>query len=342
VPRVRLLSSWDAGVESAIDGYRTDQVMAAAVASDPDTALLRVWTRPSPAMSVGRYHRIVEGRHADMQRRLSGGRVVPVGPDLLGVTLAVGSSEWLSATVRLRPEQVLNRALRPVLAVLRSFGVDAFYGGRDLVTVGGRPLLYASFCPFADGAFLIEQILAVSSSFAQLEGLAGRLDPEGSTVAAPAVFTSATALAALGVPLARSALLSQLSRAAQGEFGAETCVLEGPPDDLAHAVAADEETYACFARERGACPPNAVTAATVGMLGLVEAAAILENGTVRNLEICGDVIAPFETLEALALACVTQRAAGDVLRRAVLRELAAPGRFVLGLLDIEELVGRLV
>ena len=342
MPRVRRLSAWDAGVEPAFDGYRADQLMAAAAAADPDEALLRLWMRPSPALSVGRYHRIAEGAHAEMQRRLSGGRVVPVGPGVLGVTLAVGSSQWLDGSADLRPEQVLNRALRPVLAVLRTFGINAFYGGRDLVTVDGRPLLHASFCPFADGALLVEVMVATSSSFTELESFATRLDPKGLTVAAPGMFASAVALSEFGTVPPKAAWLSELVNAAKAAFKAEARLLETPPHDLVRAVAADEEAYAGFARERGPYPDDALTAAAVGMLGVVEAAAVVEDGYVRRLEISGDLIAPFETIEAVGLACEGKRAENEVLRRIVLRELAAPGRFVLGLLDLEELVGRLV
>ena len=338
MPRVRRLCSWDAGVEPAPDGYRADQLMAAAVAAEPDTALLRVWTRPSLALSVGRYHRIVEGAHADMQRRLSGGRTVPVGPGVLGITLAVSSSEWLDRSTRLRPEQFLNRALRPVLAVLRGFGVDAFYGGRDLITVAGRPLLLASFCPFADGVLLFEHLLAVSSSFACLESTAARLDPEGLTVAAPGGLASATALSELGVPPPRDVWVSKLAHAAGDTFSAEARVLDGPPDDWSDAVRADDDAYSGFAHERGTYAPNAITAAAVGMMGLVETAAVVEDGYVRSLEVTGDLIAPFDTLEAVGLACAGKRAEGDVLRRVVARELAAAQRFVLGLLDLTELV----
>jgi len=330
-------------VESAFEGYRSDQLMVAAAAAEPDAALLRVWTRPSTALSVGRFHRIAEGAHEHLQRRLSGGRVVPVGPGILGATLAVGSAGWLApGAAAPRPDQVLNRALRPMLAVLRSLGVDVFYGGRDVVGVDGRPLMLASFCPFADGAVLVEQLLAVTSSFADLEPLAARLDPGGSTVAAPGAFASATALCELGAAPPRGAWLAELAIAAGNAFRVEARVLEGPPHDLARAVAAEPQTYEGFAHERGPCPANAKTAAALGMLGVVEAAAVVESGHVRGLEISGDLIAPFETVEALGLACEGQRAEGDVLRRVVLRALTAPGRFMLGLLDFEELVGRIV
>jgi len=343
VRRVRSLALWDAGVESPLDGYRADQLMAAAAVRDPECAFLRRWSRPQPALSAGRYHRIADGAHCRMQRRLSGGRVVPIGPGLLGLSLAVGSVDWLAAAApRLRPEQVLNRALRPMLAVLRSLGVDAFYGGRDLVTCGGRPLLHASFCPFSDGAVLIEQVLAVSTSFAELRCLAGAIDPAGVAGMAPESLASAVALDGLIALPPREQWGERLTAAAARAFGADVHLLGGAPAELERAVPADEQAYLAFAYERREAAPAAATAAAVEMLGVVEACAILEDGRVRDMEICGDVIAPFETLEALGAACEGRRAEASVLRRIVARELAGPSRFILGIRDLEDLVARLV
>ena len=44
---------------------------------------------------------------------------------------------WREDPLALRPEQVLNRCVRALLGGLRGLGVDAFYPGRDRISVGG-------------------------------------------------------------------------------------------------------------------------------------------------------------------------------------------------------------
>lgn len=329
-------------MESAPEGFRADHLMAAAVGAEPERALLRLWSRPARALSVGRYHRIGDASDPGMQRRLSGGRVVPIGPGVLGVTLAVASSQWLApGAARLRPDQILNRALRPLLASLRALGVDAFYPGRDLVTSRGRPVAYAAFCPFADGVVLIEQLVALNASFAEIESLATVIDPEGVTGIAPGAFAESVTLEELGAARPRSWWLSSIVENSAAVFRVESVILDQPPNDLAIAVPACADAYRGFARERRACAAGKRRVSGLGQLGLVEAAASVDDGVVSGLEITGDLIAAFATLEAVTGACEGQPAEAAVLRRTVLREVADEGRFVLGVRDLEELVARL-
>ena len=77
------------------------------------------------------------------------------------------------------------------------------------------------------------------------------------------------------------------------------------------------------------------------MLGAIEATATIEAGRIASLELCGDLIAPFGTLEEIAQALVDQpptRAAAD---RALLAVLTRPGRFLLGARDLPGVIARL-
>jgi lipoate-protein ligase A len=342
VPDVRSLVAWNAAQETPLDGFRADQAMAAAVARRPERALLRAWTRPEPALSVGRYHRMEPSAHG-MQRRLSGGRIVPVGPGVLGLSLAFGSAAWLSAgSQRLRPDQVLNRALRPALAMLRDLGLDAFYPGRDVVTVGDRVVMYASFCVFADDVLLVEQMLSLESPFSDLETMARRLDPDGIAGIDLQAFDGATTMKALtGKELSSALMLERTVEAATTSFACSVESRDRAPHASAAAVLADEGAYLGFLAEHVRVAPERRTAAAFSMLGAVEASARIEDRHVRELEITGDVIAPFFTLEALARACEGEVAEPKGLRDVVARVLAEEPNFVLGVRDLPEIVARL-
>jgi lipoate-protein ligase A len=170
--------------ESAATTFARDQLLLLRCADDA-VARARIWRRRESGLLLGRFHRAdpascawadaKEGGGDTVQcglsRRLSGGRIVPVGPGVVCITMAVPVVDWLDFSLReprpeqvikraLRPEQVLNRALRPLLALLRGDGVDAFYAGRDLVTVGGRAVAHASFTVMRDGVAMVEMQVA--------------------------------------------------------------------------------------------------------------------------------------------------------------------------------------
>jgi lipoate-protein ligase A len=336
---MRTLTLWDAGQESALEGFRADHVMAALVGADTGHALARVWSRPQAALSAGRFHRI-DPQATGIERRLSGGRVVPVGPGILGTTLVVPSRAWLAAGgAALRPEQVLNRALRPLLDVVRAAGLDAFYPGRDVVSVTGRTVAYASFCELVDGVVVVEQLLAMGSSFASLGGLLADFDPRGVAGADRSVFDSATSLAELGAPIARDSFLNHLAEHAAERFG---CAVErSRPSALPEATTATPAAYAGLQGERGPAPPDVTSAAEITMLGAVEVCArVAEDGRLHDVEISGDVIAPFHTIEELERACEGEVAGGAALGAAVTRVLSDARNFVLGWPDPAQLLTR--
>jgi hypothetical protein len=186
--------------EDAQATYARDQLLVLRCMEE-GVARARVWRRPQPGLSLGRFHRADPascavgngagssartegeessgGKRADapsaaarggLSRRLSGGRI----------TMAVPVVDWLDPAAKaLRPEQVLNRAIRPLLAMLRGDGVEAFYPGRDLVTVGGRPIAHLSFTVMRDGAAVVEMHVAETPAFATLAALLDRDDPAG-------------------------------------------------------------------------------------------------------------------------------------------------------------------
>jgi lipoate-protein ligase A len=315
--------------------------MAAAVEAGGGRALVRAWSRADAALSVGRFHRI-DPAACGMQRRLSGGRIVPLGPGILGMTMVFPSSAWLAqGSGPLRPEQILNRALRPVLQVLRDLGVDAFYPGRDLVTVGGRTLLYCSFAVFADGVVLVEQLLAVESSFAALEGLADRCDPEGVAGADRTVFRDAVALGDCVRLVSRDTLLARLAEVMTGHFGCGVEQFAAMPADLAQVVRAEQSAYRDFLAERGPVRAGRASVAGISMLGAVEASARIEAGRLHEVEITGDLIAPFPTVEALQGACEGVCAGSEEVRATVRRVLLEPASFLLGANDLADLLVRL-
>src|SRR4051794_27338552 len=91
------------GNEDAVTTFARDQLMALRCADDA-VARARIWRRSTPGLLLGRFHRIDPRARTSISRRLSGGRIVPVGPGVVCITIAVPVVDWLDrAGGALRP-----------------------------------------------------------------------------------------------------------------------------------------------------------------------------------------------------------------------------------------------
>ncbi len=186
---------------SSRESLAADRTLLEEVA-DPSrgrTGALRVYQLGGDVLSLGRYHLAPEPRPdagVHVTRRRSGGRAVPWGEGFVGISLVLPHRSALTGSAPLNPEQVLNRYVRGILAGCESFGVSAFYPGRDLVTVEGRMLGMVSFDTEASGALLVEAVLAVGRDFTELPRLLDRADPGGVIRAAMVTAGETTCLAA--------------------------------------------------------------------------------------------------------------------------------------------------
>jgi lipoate-protein ligase A len=334
---MRALRVSGAGRETPVETFARDHLAMCRVADSNDTAELRVYEASLPGVSLGRYHRRPAGAVA-LVRRVTGGRPYTIGPGIVCLTGVYPSLDWLGAgNARLGPEQALNRALRPLLAILREVGVDAFYPGRDLVTVGGRPVAVASFTTLADGVVTMTAALGVNRDFADTAQSIRSADPDAVVTFDDAALATSASLVEL---LARPVELEWVARLVEHGARAHACsatAVDGPAEPTKDVAVAFEALQA----ERLAAAPRTASAYGVEMLGAIEATATLEAGRIASLELCGDLIAPFGTLEEIGQAMIGEpptRAAAD---RALLTVLTRPGRFLLGARDLPGIIARL-
>lgn len=328
------------GAEDAEATFARDQRMLLRVADD-GAARARVWRRPEPGLVLGRFHCADPARGSTgLSRRLSGGRIVPAGPGVACVTMAAPNVNWFDpAGAALRPEQVLNRAVRALLALLRGDGVDAFYPGRDLVTVGGHPVAHLSFTVMRDGAAVVEMHVAETASFAGLPALLDLCDPQGVAAVDRDSLAGAVSLADLATP-ARSDedWAARVAKFAASAFGAEGRVHEDTADDV---TPSDARAAADFLASPGPAPEGAQVAAAVSMLGVVECSGKRRGDRLTSLRLTGDLIAPFHTVDDIASECEGEPLKPANIRKALARAMARPRSFLLGLRDLDELILRL-
>ena len=325
----------DDGPVDAIDGYRADQHGLALAAGGAIAA--RTWTRTGPCVSLGRFHRHPGGSTL-LERRLTGGRCFVAGDGVLGVSVAFPSVQALEpGGTPLRPDQILNRALRPLLASLRDAGVDAFYPGRDLVTVAGRTVAHAAFTVTPDGVVLVEAHVAVSRSPGELATLLASADPDAVVGADRHAMAASTTTSASGGPSDTAALAKTIGRSFATAFAGG-----GAEPWPAVNAAATTDAFEAFTHERGPVAEGARVAAALTMLGAAEASAVVDGDRFRSLELTGDFLAPFATVEAIARRLEGEPARMPSVRRALVAVLSQPRSFLLGWIDPDEAIGRLI
>lgn len=333
-PRVRGRSAMrmyrDVGVPAANVAGR-DRVLLA-LARDHDEPVVCVYDVPGDVLALGRYHALPRPGATDVTlvRRLGGGRVAPLGTGFIGVTLCLPHRAALVADepAALAPEQVLNRAVRPLLGALEALGVAAYYPGRDTVTVDGRIVASLDFDVADDGATIVEMVVAAGRSFALVSRLLDRADPEGVVWGEFVAPESATSIAErLGRTPTVEEMAGALALGCERRLGSRTRAVEEPPPrgvpDTAWLAAAGLPAHLDrHARVRQ-------------MLGVLDVHAAASAGRVEELRLCGDFIAPSGTiarLEAALRGCELERAA---LVERIRRTVVPPTEFVLGIRPLD-------
>src|SRR5262249_2591421 len=156
--------------QAALDPAVSQVLDAQSLAAAATRASLRITSLAGEVLSLGRYHLAPAGDAAGrvcLHRRRAGGRVLPLGPGfaLRSLALPHGSALVADDPLAVRPEQALNRCVRALLGGLRILGVDAFYPGRDRITVDRRCLAVVGLECDARGAAVFEAALAVDGDW---------------------------------------------------------------------------------------------------------------------------------------------------------------------------------
>jgi len=315
-----------------------------AVASDRCAPLLITYCLAGQLVSLGRYH-LYAGPQSRagiaVYRRLTGGRITGGGQGWLGSALILPSRDSLlpQGASALKPEQVINRYVRGVLAGLRALGGDGFYPGRDAVTVNRREIATCSFEIDSSGALLFETIVAATRGLEALVQDLEILDPDG-TLTCP-MYTSDTATN-LARELGRDVAADDLARAF--EAGYET-LLDGfkrrelTDDERSQAQyrgARLEASGWLTARKRH--PSLTLVGRERIQLGFAEAhLALNDEGKIERIMMAGDFIANSGGLAEFERALVGKRLDLMGVSAAAAKIYADGTNYILGLGDLTNL-----
>jgi lipoate-protein ligase A len=321
--------------------HAADMELLDRAAGQVERAVLRVHDLAGEVLSLGRYHLAPSGDPTggvSLHRRLGGGRLLPLGPGFAAVSLILPHRSALVARdpFALRPEQVLNRCVRGVLKGLRALGVDAFYPGRDVITVAGRMVGTVSLEVDARGAAAFEAMLAVDGDWLSLPRMVAAVDRSGVLAAEEVAADQVTTLAQLGARPTAEQLAGCLSAAYAKEFALN--VVPGVPLE----PIADPAAHADWIASRRRLPEMGNHAVTWAQLGVLEAYLSTQDGAIANIVVAGDFIADsvsLRRLEERLRGCALERAAVAAVVQSV---YADPGSFLLGVGPFEILVDTIV
>jgi lipoate---protein ligase len=151
---------------AAADGLAGDEVLAREVGAGRSPATLKLYTYRAHCALVGRFQDVANelrmsfcGDH-DVQvgRRPTGGGAILMGPDQLGVALALNGK---GAAHHGRPRELMARFSKGLVRALLEFGIDAGFRGKNDLEVGGRKIAGLGIYRDPSGGLLFHASLLV-------------------------------------------------------------------------------------------------------------------------------------------------------------------------------------
>lgn len=164
-------------------------------------ALMRMAVGSTEGLLFGRYQPIPQSvwHLPEVQRRITGGRLLPVGQGIIEVSVTAPTLTDL--TIHQRPlgsDLLLNRYVRGVLRGLERLRLGVLYPGRDLITVQKRAVGHVAFDIDEAGRPLVQFHLAWRTSLAEaasrLSEAGGRTDVRNDLLPPEACTTFSEAL----------------------------------------------------------------------------------------------------------------------------------------------------
>ena len=313
-----------------------------AVATKEARPVLLIFTMRGRMLSLGRYHLYdgpIERAGLSAWRRFTGGRVVGAGEGWLGLALILPSRDALlpDHDLKLKPDQVMNRYVRGLLAVLRELGIECFYPGRDAITIERREIAMCTFETDASGAMLFEAVLAVNRGMEEVVHDLEHFDPEGLLPCAmygPDVATKLVRELDRDVTFAEvaNAIARGYSNLLGGGARREITALEN-----AHA----ERRGASLEQRRWLqlSTDGNLSSRLASQLGSIEARVkISADGAVKKIDLVGDLIANSPGIAAFQSELSGRRLDLASVSAAVMKIFGHGDNFILGIGELSNLV----
>jgi lipoate-protein ligase A len=313
-----------------------------AVATKECPPILLIYSMPGRLLSLGRYHLYsgpVVRAGLSAYRRFTGGRVVGSGEGWLGVALILPSRTALlpDRDIKLKPDQVMNRYVRGMLAGPRSLGLECFYPGRDAITFERREIAMCTFETNASGAMLFEATLAVNRGMEEVVHDLERFDPDGQLSCAMYGPDTATKLVR---EMDRDISFAEVAHAIAR--GYSDLLGGGNNRELSDVEIAQANRRGAALEQRGwlkFTAEGALTSRLASQLGTIEARVKTSaDGLVESLALAGDFIASSPGIVEFQSEMRGRRLDLPSVSAAAMKVFGPGDNFILGIGDLSNLV----
>jgi hypothetical protein len=257
---------------------------------------------------------------AEVLRRATGGVTVRAGSGIAYVALCLRDA---SALVACPAGKLLNRYVRGLLVGLRALHVPAYYFGRDFISANADPCAYVGWAEGQDGSVQLEAFIALEQSFALPLELCAYPEPSEPRFRGKPLTTLAAVLGkSMPAQAVLEAILEGYARMAGAELSVEAL------DDAAQQAAAPRAKSRVV--ELASSDALVWSQPYEEAIGFVSAAVALDaRGTLREIEIGGDLMQSDRALAALRAALIGRvpdtEAVGAALDRAYASRGATEG-----------------
>ena len=289
----------EVSVQADLDPVASHVLDEESLAAAPSHPSLRVTSLAGSVLSLGRYHLAPAGDPAGqvcLHRRLGGGRVMPLGPGFASLLLALPHRSALVADdeFALRPEQTLNRCVRGLLGGLRALGVDAFYPGRDRITIDRHTVGLVSLECDARGATVFEAALAIDGDWLALTDRVAAVDRDGVLAVEVPAADQFTSLAEHGARPSLAELARYVGESYAGQFGISLAA--GPASIVPAGASAHAAPWLASRRQRAELDRHV---AEWGQVGVFEVYLRTAAGRIEDVLMAGDFIADSPSIARL-------------------------------------------
>ena len=312
------------------------------VATKEARPFLLIYAMRGRTLSLGRSHLYdgpTERAGLSTWRRLTGGRLVGSGEGWLGLALILPSRDALlpDHDRKLKPDQVMNRYVRGLLAGLRELGLECFYPGRDVVTFERREIAMCTFETDASGAMLFEAAVAVNRGMEEVVQDLEHFDPAGQL---PCAMYGPDAATKLVRELDRDVTFAEVAGAIAR--GYSNLLGGGDRRELTPIENAHAERRGVSLEQRGWLQLSAdgnLSSRMASQLGSIEARIRASpDGVVDTIDLAGDFIANSPGIAAFQSAMSGKRLDVASVTAAVMKVFGHGDNFMLGIGELSNLV----
>lgn len=339
------MSTFDIAMLNGIDPWHLLGLQAhllETIATGESRPMLLICTVRGRVVSLGRYHAYdgtPERAGLMATRRFTGGRVVGGGEGWISLALILPSREALlpNRDVKLKPDQVMNRYVRGLLAGLRDLGLECFYPGRDAITLERREIAMCTFETVASGAMLFEAVLAVNRGMEEVIHDLEHFDPAGRLSCPMYGPDNATKLVrALDRDVTFAEVATAIARGYSNLLGG------GERRELTPIEIAQAERRAASMEQRQwlrLAPSGNLTNRIASQLGSIEACVRTSaDGVIEAIELFGDFIANSSGIAEFQSEMVGRRLDLPSASSAVMKVFGRGDNFILGIGELSNLV----